>query len=58
MTPATELLTLPPWLDLAGIAVFALSGALLATRLRMTVVTGDLLRAGHRRRRRLGARPA
>ena len=37
--PATELLTLPPWLDLAGIAVFALSGALLATRLRMTVVT-------------------
>jgi uncharacterized membrane protein YeiH len=39
MTPATELLTLPPWLDLAGIAVFALSGALLATRLRMTIVT-------------------
>jgi uncharacterized membrane protein YeiH len=38
-TPATELLTLPPWLDLAGIAVFALSGALLATRLRMTIVT-------------------
>jgi len=37
--PATELLTLPPWLDLAGIAVFALSGALLATRLRMTMVT-------------------
>lgn len=37
--PATELLTLPPWLDLAGIAVFALSGALLATKLRMTMVT-------------------
>ena len=37
--PVTELLTLPPWLDLAGIAVFALSGAALATRLRMTMVT-------------------
>jgi uncharacterized membrane protein YeiH len=37
--PVTELLTLPPWLDLAGIAVFALSGALLATKLRMTIVT-------------------
>jgi uncharacterized membrane protein YeiH len=37
--PVTELLTLPPWLDLAGIAVFALSGALLATKLRMTMVT-------------------
>ena len=37
--PVTELLTLPAWLDLAGIAVFALSGALLATRLRMTMVT-------------------
>jgi uncharacterized membrane protein YeiH len=36
---APELLTLPAWLDLAGIAVFALSGALLATRLRMTMVT-------------------
>lgn len=31
--------TLPPALDLAGIAVFALSGALLATRLRLTIVT-------------------
>ena len=30
---------LPPALDLAGIAVFALSGALLATRLRLTIVT-------------------
>jgi len=30
---------LPPLLDLAGIAVFALSGALLATRLRQTIVT-------------------
>lgn len=30
---------LPPLLDLAGIAVFALSGALLATRLKQTVVT-------------------
>jgi len=39
VTTAPELLTLPPWLDLGGIAVFALSGALLATRLRMTLVT-------------------
>ncbi len=39
MTVQSELLTLPPWLDLAGIAVFALSGALLATKLRMTMVT-------------------
>jgi uncharacterized membrane protein YeiH len=39
MTPAADLLTLPPWLDLAGIAVFALSGALLATRQRLTIVT-------------------
>ena len=31
--------SLPPALDLAGIAVFALSGALLATRLRLTMVT-------------------
>lgn len=31
--------TLPPALDLAGIAVFALSGALLAARLRQTIVT-------------------
>ena len=31
--------TLPPAFDLAGIAVFALSGALLATRLRLTIVT-------------------
>jgi uncharacterized membrane protein YeiH len=30
---------LPPLLDLAGIAVFALSGALLATRLKQTMVT-------------------
>jgi uncharacterized membrane protein YeiH len=30
---------LPPLLDLAGIAVFALTGALLATRLRQTIVT-------------------
>lgn len=30
---------LPPLLDLAGIAVFALSGALLATRLKLTIVT-------------------
>jgi uncharacterized membrane protein YeiH len=34
VTPA-----LPPLLDLAGIAVFALSGALLATRLKLTIVT-------------------
>ena len=34
LTPA-----LPPLLDLAGIAVFALSGALLAARLRQTFVT-------------------
>jgi uncharacterized membrane protein YeiH len=31
--------TLPPALDLAGIAVFALSGALLAARLRQTIVS-------------------
>ena len=30
---------LPPLLDLAGIAVFALSGALLAARLKQTIVT-------------------
>ncbi|MDE2596387.1 MAG: trimeric intracellular cation channel family protein [Sphingomonadales bacterium] len=36
MTPS---LTLPPLLDLAGIAVFALTGALLAARLRQTFVT-------------------
>ncbi|MGZ3199619.1 MAG: trimeric intracellular cation channel family protein [Croceibacterium sp.] len=30
---------LPPLLDLAGIAVFSLSGALLATRLKQTIVT-------------------
>lgn len=30
---------LPPLLDLTGIAVFALSGALIATRLRQTMVT-------------------
>lgn len=37
MEPA--LLTLPPLLDLGGTAVFALSGALLAARLRQTFVT-------------------
>ena len=31
--------SLPPVLDLAGIAVFALSGALLAARLRQTIVS-------------------
>jgi uncharacterized membrane protein YeiH len=31
--------TLPPVLDLAGIAVFALSGALLAARLKQTIVS-------------------
>lgn len=36
MAPAPAL---PPLLDLAGIAVFALSGALVATRLRQTMVT-------------------
>jgi uncharacterized membrane protein YeiH len=30
---------LPPFLDLIGIAVFALSGALVATRLKQTIVT-------------------
>ena len=39
MSPVTELPSLPAWLDLVGIAVFALSGALLATRLRLTMVT-------------------
>jgi uncharacterized membrane protein YeiH len=37
MEPAIPVL--PPLLDLAGIAVFALSGALLATRLKQTMVT-------------------
>ena len=31
--------TLPPLLDLTGLAIFALSGALLAARLRLTIVT-------------------
>lgn len=35
----TALPTLPPLLDLAGTAVFALTGALLAARLRQTFVT-------------------
>jgi uncharacterized membrane protein YeiH len=39
MTPVAELPALPPWLDLGGTAVFALSGALLAARLRLTFVT-------------------
>ncbi|MFN5781900.1 MAG: TRIC cation channel family protein, partial [Novosphingobium sp.] len=39
MSTATALPTLPPLLDLLGIAVFALSGALLAARLRQTFVT-------------------
>jgi uncharacterized membrane protein YeiH len=37
--PAVAAPALPPLLDLAGIAVFALSGALLAARLRQTFVT-------------------
>ena len=37
MFPATP--ALPPFLDLAGTAVFALTGALLAARLRQTFVT-------------------
>lgn len=36
---ATALPTLPPLLDLLGTAIFALSGALLAARLRQTFVT-------------------
>jgi uncharacterized membrane protein YeiH len=36
---SADLPVLPPLLDLAGIAVFALSGALLATRLKQTMVT-------------------
>ena len=39
MTPFAPTLTLPPLLDLIGIGVFALSGALLAARLRQTFVT-------------------
>ena len=35
--------SLPPLLDLAGIAVFALSGALLAARLRQTIVSMGFL---------------
>jgi uncharacterized membrane protein YeiH len=38
MTPA-PLAALPPLLDLAGIAVFAMSGALLAAQMRLTFVT-------------------
>lgn len=37
--PVSALPSLPPVLDLIGIAVFALSGALLAARLRQTFVT-------------------
>jgi uncharacterized membrane protein YeiH len=40
MVPPSALApALPPLLDLAGIAVFALSGALVATRLKQTMVT-------------------
>jgi uncharacterized membrane protein YeiH len=39
MTAAVVAPALPPLLDLAGIAVFALTGALLAARLRQTFVT-------------------
>ena len=39
MIPVAELPTLPPWLDIGGTAVFALSGARLAARLRQTFVT-------------------
>ena len=39
MNPVAELPSLPPWLDLGGTAVFALTGALLAARLRQTFVT-------------------
>jgi uncharacterized membrane protein YeiH len=39
MTPPELPAALPAALDLAGIAVFALSGALLATRQRLTIVT-------------------
>lgn len=38
-SPAIATLTLPPALDLAGVAVFALSGALQAARMRQTIVT-------------------
>ena len=39
MNPVAELPSLPPWLDIGGTAVFALTGALLAARLRQTFVT-------------------
>jgi uncharacterized membrane protein YeiH len=39
MTPVATVPELPPWLDLGGTAVFALTGALLAARLRQTFVT-------------------
>ena len=39
MIPVAELPSLPPWLDIGGTAVFALTGALLAARLRQTFVT-------------------
>jgi len=37
--PAAAIPALPPLLDLAGVAVFALSGALLAAQMRQTFVT-------------------
>lgn len=39
MSPVEAIPALPPWLDLGGTAVFALTGALLAARLRQTFVT-------------------
>ena len=39
MSGTVATLTLPPALDLAGVAVFALSGALQAARMRQTIVT-------------------
>jgi uncharacterized membrane protein YeiH len=39
MTPVTVLTPILDWLDMAGIALFALSGAVLAARLRQTFVT-------------------
>ena len=60
MPPPTSCsaICLAPWLDLAGLAVFAASGALAAARRGQTIVTLSLLRAGHRRRRGHGARSA
>lgn len=52
----SEVLTpLLNWLDLAGVAIFALTGALVAAKERQTFVTLGFFLARHRGRRRDGA---